>query len=174
MSFIEKIYNVDSLTDAVIDEKTTRARAIIINSKREVLMCYSNGLSHYEFPGGHLEENETLIEGLKREVMEETGINIHNEKIKPFYSIKYYCKNYHNSNKNRLVEIYYFIVLTDQPYKNCTRKLDSKEIEEEYECQYISLSDLKEILIKNKGITKEKNSALDDMILVWEEFLKRN
>lgn len=174
MNFIEKIYNVDSLTESSIDERTTRARAIMINSKSEVLMCYSNGLSHYEFPGGHLEEDETLIEGLKREVMEETGININNEKIIPFYSIKYYCKNYHNSNKNRLVEIYYFIVLTNQLYNNYTRQLDSSEIEEKYECQYIPICNLKDILIKNKRITKEKNSALDDMILVWEEFLKRN
>ena len=44
-----------------IDEKTTRARAIIVNSNKEVLMCYSNGRKHYEFPGGHLEFDENLI-----------------------------------------------------------------------------------------------------------------
>ena len=44
MKFKEKIYNTDNLSIKDIDEKTTRARAIIINSKNEVLMCYSNGL----------------------------------------------------------------------------------------------------------------------------------
>ena len=35
MKFIEKIYNSDNLTLEEIDEKTTRARAIIINSNNE-------------------------------------------------------------------------------------------------------------------------------------------
>ena len=30
------------------------------------------------------------------------------EKVKPFYTIKYCCKNYHNSGKNRLDEIFTF------------------------------------------------------------------
>ena len=89
------IYNSDNLKDKDIDEKTIRARGLIINSNNEILLCYSNGLSHYEFPGGHLEENETLLNGLKREVYEETGIRVINKEIKPFISIKYYCKNYH-------------------------------------------------------------------------------
>ena len=61
--------------------------------EQEVLLCYSNGLSHYEFPGGHLNENETLLEGLKREVLEETGIELENKDISPFYVIKYYYQN---------------------------------------------------------------------------------
>ena len=83
-----------------IDEKTTRARAIIVNSNKEVLMCYSNGRNHYEFPGGHLEFGENLIEGLKRELLEETGIEIAKENAIPFYSIKYYCKNYHGTERD--------------------------------------------------------------------------
>ena len=36
----EKIYNTDNLSVKDIDEKTTRVRAIIINSNKKVLMCY--------------------------------------------------------------------------------------------------------------------------------------
>lgn len=79
MKFKEKIYNTDNLSIKDIDEKTTRARAIIVNSNKEVLMCYSNGRKHYEFPGGHLEFGENLTKGLKRELLEETGIEIGKE-----------------------------------------------------------------------------------------------
>lgn len=86
--FIEKVYNDDYLNVSNIDEKTVRARAIMLNSNNEILMCYSNGLSHYEFPGGHLEYGESLKEGLKRELIEEMGINIDINDMIHFYSIK--------------------------------------------------------------------------------------
>ena len=172
MKTIEKIYNYDNISPEEIDEKTTRARAILINSKNEVLMCYSNGLQHYEFPGGHLEDGETLEDGLKREILEETGISLDKEKIDLFYSIKYYCKNYHNSGKNRLVEIYYYIVYCDYIYDDSKKKLDSNELMQKYECRYINVNDLRNTLVENKKTTKENNSALDDMILIWDEFLK--
>ena len=172
MKFIERIYNYDNLKLEEINEKTTRARAILINSNNEILMCYSNGLQHYEFPGGHLEKNETLEDGLKREIKEETGITIDLEEINPFYGIKYYCKNYHNSGRNRLVEIYYYVVYCDDVYDDSEKQLDINEVIQNYECQYISVDNLKSILIENKKTTKENNSALDDMILIWDEFLK--
>ena len=174
MKFIEKIYNYDNITIDEIDEKTTRARAILINSNNEVLMCYSNGLQHYEFPGGHLEEGETLEDGLKREILEETGIIIDSADINPFYAIKYYCKNYHDSGKNRLVEIYYYVVYCDSVYDDSKKQLDANEIIQKYECKYINVGNLKNILIENKKTTKENNSTLDDMILIWNEFLRTN
>lgn len=37
---------------------------------------------YYVFPGGGLEDNETLEQGVKREVLEELGINVSVEKMK--------------------------------------------------------------------------------------------
>jgi 8-oxo-dGTP diphosphatase len=41
----------------------------------------SHGHGEWSFPGGHLEINETIEECGKREVLEETGINIKNNSI---------------------------------------------------------------------------------------------
>lgn len=172
MNIIEQIYNENNLKDNEIDETTIRSRAIIVNSNDEVLMCYSNGLSHFEFPGGHLEENETLLECLEREVLEETGIEI-NEPTFPFYSIKYYCKNYKNSKKNRLVQIFYFIVYSDQIYDSTKRNLVESEILQNYECRYIKTGMLKQMLLDNMKTTKENNSALEDMLNVWNAYLRK-
>ena len=65
-----KVINSYNLCDQDMDEVTVRSRGIIINSFNEILMCYSNGLKHYEFPGGHLEKNESINEGLIRELKE--------------------------------------------------------------------------------------------------------
>lgn len=64
------------------DKKRTTARIIIFNEKRELLMLYSKKFNDYTFPGGGIKEDEDIIEGLKREVKEETGIIL--QTIKPY------------------------------------------------------------------------------------------
>ena len=76
----EIVFNEDNLTDKDINEEVTRVKALIINSNDEIMLGYSN--KTYQFPGGHLEDGETFIECLKREVMEETGILIDDNEIK--------------------------------------------------------------------------------------------
>ena len=57
-------------------------RAVIIN-KNQILMAHLEKTDEYKFPGGGREENETIEEALKREVLEEVGYNVIkiNEKI---------------------------------------------------------------------------------------------
>lgn len=165
-----RIINDDNLSDSDIDEVTTRSRAIIKMDNDDILMCYSKGLSHYEFPGGHLEIDETILEGLVRELKEETGIVVEEKDIIPFYAIKYYCKNYHGTEKNRLVEIYYSIVNTNNNFDYNNRMLDIEEEKEDYICKYININDLEEKLIRNKETTKENNSSFDDMIYILREY----
>ena len=60
--------------------------AIILNEKIGIAKRkskISNGI--YEFPGGKVEDNETEIEALKREIKEECGIEIEN--------IQFFMKN---------------------------------------------------------------------------------
>lgn len=51
---------------------------LIINSKGEILLQnrIKNDRPGLNLPGGHVENNETLIESVKREVKEETNLNL--------------------------------------------------------------------------------------------------
>lgn len=51
------------------------ASALVINTNDEVLMIRSPRRG-WEIPGGQIEEGETLIAGVQREVLEETGITV--------------------------------------------------------------------------------------------------
>jgi 8-oxo-dGTP pyrophosphatase MutT (NUDIX family) len=50
-------------------------RAVIIN-KNLILMAHLEKTDEYRFPGGGREENETIEEAIKREVLEEVGYNV--------------------------------------------------------------------------------------------------
>jgi len=53
--------------------------AVILNPNDEVLICRSTKWNKkYIIPGGHIELGEGMESALKREVMEETGLNIYN------------------------------------------------------------------------------------------------
>ena len=163
----EVIYNNDNLKEEEMDELIIRTKGLIINSKNEISLGYSHGT--YQFPGGHLEEGETLEECLIREIKEETGIELKDYSMKPFYKTIYYTKNYHNSGKNRKNEIYFYIIKTDEVVNMSNSNLDDWEKSGNYEVKVISLDEVESILNStvrdnpiNEVIYKEMLNALNE------------
>ena len=62
------------------------AGAFVTNAQGEVLMIKSPRYGDWEFPGGQVEESETIPHALEREVLEETGIVVHLKSLVGIYS----------------------------------------------------------------------------------------
>lgn len=60
-------------------------KAIISNSEGDILLLrrseekYGKDLGHWDIPGGRIVSGETLLNNLRREVLEETGLSISDE-----------------------------------------------------------------------------------------------
>lgn len=142
-------YNPDNLTEEDIDETVIRVKALIINNN-EIMLGYCDGT--YQFPGGHLENDESFEECLKREVKEETGIELENIN-EPFLEIKYYSKNYRGTFKNRENLLYFFDIKTDLKVNLENTNYTEDEINGNYEIKFISLDNLEKVL---KGSISER------------------
>ena len=162
------IHNEDNLKESEINKFVYRARGVIINSNNEVLMGSMDNV--YQFPGGHLEGSETLEECLIREIKEETGIELNNYDIKPFFKTVYYTKNYHNSGKNRKNEIYFYIIKTDKVYNMDNSNLDDWEREGNYELRVMPLCDVENILINSIKDNPINEVIVGEMLEVIKEY----
>ncbi len=166
----EILYNYDNLKEEEIDEIVIRTKGLIINSKNEITLGYSH--KTYQFPGGHLEEGETLSECLLREIEEETGIKIDDAIMKPFEKITYFNKNYHGTEKNRRSEIYYFIIKTDAKFDMDNAKLDEWEKEGNFIVKTIPIKDVERILIDSIPDNKINKVIVEEMLEILKEYNK--
>ena len=165
----EIIYNYDYLKDEDITEIVIRMKALIINGKN-IFLANENNI--YQFPGGHLEDNETFEECLKREILEETGIEIDDTEVKSlFMKVTYMNKDWPEIGKNRKSEIYYYLIETIK--KPNIDKVNYTEYEKQGNFKIESVPLDESISIIEKNIPKnEKNKAIaPDMIMAITEFL---
>ncbi|KKW31371.1 MAG: Cob(I)alamin adenosyltransferase [Candidatus Uhrbacteria bacterium GW2011_GWA2_52_8d] len=59
-------------------------KAILVDTRGKILMM-SLPDGRWDLPGGRMDAGETMLEGLAREVCEETGIEIDSQKARPFF-----------------------------------------------------------------------------------------
>jgi len=59
--------------------------AVIVNDQHQILMTQRRDNGHWEPPGGVLELGESIPDGLRREVREETGLDVEPEQLTGVY-----------------------------------------------------------------------------------------
>lgn len=161
------LYNPDKLSEKDITETVIRTKALIIN--KEYIYLANEG-TVYHFPGGHLEQNETLQECLKREVLEETGIELEENDIKePFLKIIYQNKDWPLKGKNRKSEIYYYAIETQKEFDITKTKYTEHEKEECFTIEKVPLNKSIQILEENIPKNQKNEVIVPDMITAIKE-----
>ncbi len=166
----EVIYNNGNLSDSDINDLVVRIKVLLINNNK-ILIGNESGL--YAFPGGHLEKKESFNDCLKREIKEETGIEIDDSEIgEPFLKVVYLNKNYPEVGINRKNEIYYYVVKTDKKVDLSKTNYTKRELEKEYKIEEFDLDEVIDKITENIP-NNEKNEVISrDMIIAIKEYKK--
>lgn len=152
-------FNDDNLSILDIDDRIIKARSIMINSDGKVYLSSYAGM--YLFPGGKIEDNEDICEGLKREVKEETGIELDLDDQEPFLLVQQFIKNYPKRNtdndlSNRLNETYYYLVYTNQSINPDKMELMENELKSNFNTIQVELDEIS-LLLVNNNTTNPRN-----------------
>jgi 8-oxo-dGTP pyrophosphatase MutT (NUDIX family) len=105
----EIILNKTRLKDDELTDVIEKARIVLRNDNDELVFARFGRV--YMLPGGKIELGETPVDTVKRELMEETTINILLDDTEPFAVTYNYLRDYELEDGtlvNRLVKTYYF------------------------------------------------------------------
>lgn len=166
------IINEENLKKNDIEEFNIKARAILLNEKEELLIGNYGGT--YLLPGGKIDKNEKIIDGLLRELEEETGTYYNDKEVNYLCTIEYFQKNYPKRNgktQNRLITTHYYI----GEYKEISLdkiKLTENEQNGNFKLELIPLNELENILMENKN-NNPRNIYFQKELLAVIDFYKK-
>jgi 8-oxo-dGTP pyrophosphatase MutT (NUDIX family) len=140
----------------------TRVKVMLINDKNQVVMAYNDKM--WQFPGGHVENNEELSLTLIREIKEETGVELPELDYRPFLRLIHYTKDYPSVGENRATEIYYFEIKNNFEFNLENVNYTEEEKNGNFTLYHIDLEDLAQTLIENQ-FNHSKNSIITKEIL---------
>lgn len=166
---MREIFINNSVQNKKVDEEEIRVKGLIINSNNEILLGYS--YHTYQFPGGHLEKGESTKDCLKREILEETGMDISPSLMEPLLSIKYYTKKPGNNN-NCCEKLYYYVIKTDQDVNLRRTNYTEEEKIGNYVLRYIDMEDIEDIIIDHVNKYPSQKVIAYEMLMAIKEYKK--
>lgn len=167
---IEIIKNINNLDEIEINNVVTRVKALIINSNKQILLGHS--YCEYQFPGGHVENNEELIPALIRELEEETGLIYEVNDIKPFALLKRYYKDYPVKDTNTKIIIYYYIINSDKIPNLKNTNYTEEEKDGNFKLRYVPLNIVESVLKENVLSCGDPQGIASEMLEVLNLYFK--
>lgn len=141
------------------EKEVKKVRAIVINEKGHILVVRTNS-NIYMLPGGKIDDGESNSQALKREVLEEAGISLLEEKIEgPFFQTEYHGISVDELTKQitrKHVNTQFYIAYTDLPIDKTKMKLSEREIARGQRPYFMNISILRYQIEQEE--TKPNNS----------------
>lgn len=164
VSMINIVKNKYNIKDIDVNKVIIRVKALIINSDNMILLGHS--YSEYQFPGGHLEDGEDLLLGLRRELKEETGIWYDTSKLEQFVVLSEYYMDYPCKGENTKNIIYYYVIRDDRipDIKNTNYTLE--ELDGNFSLRYVPLSIVSDVLKENMYLSGDTSGISREMLEV--------
>ena len=164
------VNNYNNLKDEDITDITIKVKALMLNSNEEILLA-SVG-NEYHFPGGKKEIQEGIDETIKREIKEETGINVSNMDLEPFAKLTMYFQDTPKKDRNKKVIIYYYEIFTNEVPNHDKMTLTENELKKNFKIIKVKFEDLKEILINNAIRHGDKKGIVEEMLQILDLYNK--
>lgn len=165
----EIVINKGRLKPDEITHVVDKSRIVLRNDDGEIVLTRFGRV--YFLPGGKIEFGETPADTIKRELKEETNINILLDDIEPFALVKHYLRDYESGDGeivNRLINTYYFTGFTgkdDIEYFNLTLK----EKQDDLRGFFIEMDEAVELLKEyNKENPKATYLAVETLKILEE------
>lgn len=165
-------YNEDHLLEEEIERKVQKTRGIILNGQGKALLVKYAGI--LMLPGGKIQEEKTR-EALKREILEESGIEKIRLKEEPFLRIDSYDRNYYDSklkkNINRLTVTYFYFGETNEGINEERQNLSQNEKKGDFSISFENLSVIRYLTERNQTDDIKRRNFNREMLTVLNEFV---
>jgi len=172
MLFNEIYYRDDKNTLNLINGNIilrNAVRAIIINENK-ILMVYLEKTDEYKFAGGGINENETIEEALKREVLEEIGYKVKNI-IEKIGIMTEYSKALENENNVfKMISEYYLVEIENKQLK---QNLDEYEEDLLFRACWVDMKKAYKTNMRNIENNNEKNPWIYRESIVLEKLINK-
>ena len=167
-------FNKDNITKEKIEKTVRKSRGIVLNEEGKALVVNYAGL--YMLPGGKIEEGEEekVTETLKREVLEEAGIEKVEFEEEPFLKIESYDKDYYDrqlkKNISRLTETFFYFGKTKEQINLDKQSLTESEKNGNFSISFENLSVIQYLVENNKTDNEKKENFDREILTLLKEF----
>lgn len=164
------IINKHNLRIDEVQSFQTKARAILVDKTNRILVANYGGV--ILLPGGSVDDKETIMQAVIRELQEEIGVEYTQEELKFLTNVKYFQKNYPKRNgtfQNRLVETYYFVG-EFKGVSDTSKTLTAKEKKDKFQLELIELETFEKRILENTNTNPRNSYFQTEMLLVIKEY----